>query len=210
MEGRMGLLFLFVLGGAWACDARELENLGSSELSRNLDVCGLCIEYASMALRFLNENKTHTEIIDILHHSCEQLPAFKQKCISLVDKYAPIFFLEVSIIKPDEFCRKISLCQQIADMALLVQENSCAFCKDTISALLAKLKDPDTELEIVEKLLQVCNTVEKYANKCKRIVFEYGPMIFENAEKFLETTDICTVLHACKASTAVDQQSLFF
>lgn len=26
MEGRMGLLFLVVLGAAWACDARELAN----------------------------------------------------------------------------------------------------------------------------------------------------------------------------------------
>lgn len=27
MEGRMGLLFLVVLGAAWACDAREVPNL---------------------------------------------------------------------------------------------------------------------------------------------------------------------------------------
>lgn len=37
--------------------------------------------------------------------------------------------------------------------------------------------------------------------QCKRLVFEYGPMILINAEKFLETTDICTALHACKANT---------
>jgi len=28
MEGRMGLLFLFLLGAAWVCDARELANCG--------------------------------------------------------------------------------------------------------------------------------------------------------------------------------------
>ena len=33
MEGRMGLLFLVVLGAAWACDARELAN---SETSGNI------------------------------------------------------------------------------------------------------------------------------------------------------------------------------
>jgi saposin len=30
------------------------------------------------------------------------------------------------------------------------------------------------------------------------MVFEYGPVILANAEQFLETTDLCTVLHACK------------
>lgn len=33
MEGRMGLLFLLVLGGAWACDGRELANC--DQLSSN-------------------------------------------------------------------------------------------------------------------------------------------------------------------------------
>jgi len=28
MDGRMGLLFLFLLGAAWVCDARELANYG--------------------------------------------------------------------------------------------------------------------------------------------------------------------------------------
>ena len=30
MEGRTGLLFLVVLGAAWACDSRELTNSGTS------------------------------------------------------------------------------------------------------------------------------------------------------------------------------------
>ena len=30
------------------------------------------------------------------------------------------------------------------------------------------------------------------------MVFEYGPVIMTNAEQFLETTDLCTMLHACE------------
>ncbi|KAK7340029.1 hypothetical protein VNO77_20721 [Canavalia gladiata] len=207
MEGRMGLLFLVVLGVAWACDARELANPGTSELSGKPDVCSLCQEYTTKALEYLNENKTQAEIIDILHGTCKQLRSFKQQCISFVDYYAPLFFLEVSSVEPEEFCHKVNLCQHIAYFSLQLQENSCGFCKDTVSAVLAKLKDPNTELEIIETLLKVCNSVEKYSNKCKRIVFEYGPLVFENAEKFLETTDICVALHACRASTVVGQQA---
>lgn len=34
------------------------------------------------------------------------------------------------------------------------------------------------------------------------MVFEYGPLVLANAEKFLETTDICTTLRACKSKTS--------
>ena len=68
------------------------------------------------------------------------------QCITLVDYYAPLFFIEIATIQPGEFCHKVNLCQHVANIALQVQENSCEICQDTISALLAKLKDPDTEV----------------------------------------------------------------
>ncbi|XP_061368512.1 uncharacterized protein LOC133311475 isoform X1 [Gastrolobium bilobum] len=203
MKGRMGLLFLVLLGAAWACDARGLAN----QINRKPDVCALCEEYTAKALDYLNANKTQNEIIDILRNTCSQLLSFKQQCITLVDYYAPLFFVEIASIQPGDFCNKVNLCQHIASISLQVQEHSCEFCKDTVSELLAKLKNPDTELEIIETLLKVCNSVDKYANKCKRLVFQYGPLVFLSAEKFLETTDICTALHACKLSTVVDQKA---
>lgn len=35
------------------------------------------------------------------------------------------------------------------------------------------------------------------------MVFEYGPVVFDNAEEFLETTDICILLHACDNKQAL-------
>ncbi|KAI9115863.1 hypothetical protein K1719_012793 [Acacia pycnantha] len=202
MERGTGLLFLVILGAAWACDARELANTDLlSEQTRRPDVCTLCEQYSAMALDYLRANKTQEEIMDYLHNTCHQLRSFEQQCISLVDYYAPLFFLEVDSIQPGEFCEKVNLCEQIAIISSKVQQDGCGFCKDTVSELMEKLEDPDTQLEIIETLLKVCNSVEKYSNKCKRLVFEYGPVILMNAEKFLETTDICTVIHACKAPT---------
>ncbi|RDX68246.1 Prosaposin, partial [Mucuna pruriens] len=202
MEGRIGLLFLVVLGAAWACDARELAN---SELSKKPDLCVLCEEYTTKALDYLNENKTQQEIIEILHSSCHQLLSFKQKCIAMVDYYAPLFFLEITTIQPGEFCHKVNLCQHNVYVSLKDQEDTCEFCKDTVSTLLEKLEDSD--IKLIETLLKVCNSVEKYADKCKKMVFEYGPLILENAKKFLEKTDICTAIHACKSSTVAGQQA---
>ncbi|ESW06679.1 hypothetical protein PHAVU_010G067500 [Phaseolus vulgaris] len=55
----------------------------------------------------------------------------------------------------------------------------------------------------MEALLKACNSMDQLAKKCKRMVFEYGPLIIVKAEKYLKTTDICTALHVCPASTAV-------
>nr|AFK37011.1 unknown [Lotus japonicus] len=204
MKGRMGLLFLIVLGTAWACDARELAN---PELNRKSDVCALCEEYTVEALDYLKDNKTQSEIIDALHNTCNQLFSFKQQCIELVDNYVPLFFIELASVQPEELCKTVFLCQS-AKLSSQVRENSCGFCKDAVSALLVKLNDPDIKLEIMESLLKACNSMEKkLAKECKRMVFEYGPFVLMNAEKFLKTTGICTALHACPASTAVSQEA---
>ncbi|KAM1525605.1 hypothetical protein ACFX10_010052 [Malus domestica] len=218
MDMRVGVLFLFVLAASWACDARQLTNLDLSvsksdhqwetqtfqveEVVGNDNVCTLCEEFADQALDYLNENKTQTEIIEYLHQTCHQLRSFNQQCITLVEYYAPLFFLEVTSLQSSEFCRKVNLCQQVALFSSQFKEDSCGLCHRAVSEVLVKLKDPDTQLEIIELLLKACNSVENYTKKCKRLVFEYGPLILTNAEQFLETTDICTALHACNSNKA--------
>ncbi|XP_042941903.1 prosaposin-like isoform X2 [Carya illinoinensis] len=225
MDVRVGLLLLVVLGASWACDARQLV---STELHRgngieisvmeinyqdhdikvqsmedvlgNDKVCTLCEEFASKALDYFAENKTQTEILAILHLACSQ-------CITLVDYYAHLFFLEVSTLQPEEFCRKFNLCQQIAMVSSQFHEDSCGLCHRAVSEIEVKLKDPDTQLEIVELLLKACNSMENYAKKCKKMVFEYGPLILANAEKMLETTDMCTTLHACNSPAASSNEA---
>jgi len=68
------------------------------------------------------------------------------QCIALVDYYTPIFLSEVTSLKPREFCHKINICQLIQHSALQVQEDTCGFCKETVSTLLDKLKDRDTKV----------------------------------------------------------------
>lgn len=43
--------------------------------------------------------------------------------------------------------------------------------------------------------------------QCKRLVFEYAPIILVNAEQFLEANDICALLHACD-SAAIGAEEL--
>ncbi|XP_022722821.1 prosaposin-like [Durio zibethinus] len=216
MDMKFGLLFLFVLSTSWACDARQLEaaevvisdgsvvqiNHGQDgevveKVTQKDNVCTLCEEFATEAIDFLSQNKTQTEVVEMLHKSCSHIPSFEQQCITLVDYYVPIFFVEISSTQPEDFCRKVNLCQKVALISSQIREDSCGMCHHAVSEVLIKLKDPDTQLEIIELLLKGCNSVQNYVQKCKRLVFEYGPLILANAEQFLETTDVCTILRAC-------------
>lgn len=78
----------------------------------------------------------------LIHTFC----AFLLQCITLVDYYGNLFFREISLIKPEEFCYKVDLCQQIVDISSKLREDSCGFCHHAVSEILIKLEDPDTEV----------------------------------------------------------------
>ncbi|KAE9603165.1 putative saposin [Lupinus albus] len=211
MAGRLrGLLFLIVLGAAWSCDARYL-GIANSDTAISVqngksDVCALCEEYAAEALDYLNDENNQKEIIGTLHNTCYQMLSFKKQCTELVDYYVSLFFSQVASVQPRELCKKLILCPNSANTSSQVQESSCGFCRDAVSALVVKLKDPDTELQIMQELLKMCNSMENLTKNCKRMVLEYGPLIFVNADKFLKTEEICTALHACPAATEVSRE----
>ena len=50
-----------------------------SGLDKKVDTCTLCEEYAGLAVEYLAENKTQTEIVEALHNSCSQLHSLKQQ-----------------------------------------------------------------------------------------------------------------------------------
>lgn len=47
----------------------------------NDNVCTLCEEFTAKAVDYLADNKTQTEIIDVLHMSCCRLASFKKKVV---------------------------------------------------------------------------------------------------------------------------------
>ena len=48
----------------------------TQDVSKN-EVCTLCEQYTGQAIDYLKQNKTQTEIIELLHQSCSQLHSFK-------------------------------------------------------------------------------------------------------------------------------------
>uniref|UniRef100_A0A7N1A8Q0 Saposin B-type domain-containing protein n=1 Tax=Kalanchoe fedtschenkoi TaxID=63787 RepID=A0A7N1A8Q0_KALFE len=147
----LGILMLVVLHASWMCDARQL--MGSETLRigsglKNNQVCTLCETYATQAIGYLSQNKTQEEVIDLLHTSCSRLRSFEDECVTLVDYYAPLFFLEISTIQPEVFCEKVNLCEAMAISSQSVDgdSNSCNLCHQAVSEIISKLEDPDTQV----------------------------------------------------------------
>ncbi|XP_016493408.1 uncharacterized protein LOC107812754 isoform X1 [Nicotiana tabacum] len=227
-------LCLFILGSSWCCTARELSarnhliteteyisvlQINNLEVPRqvqppeevggNEQLCTLCEEYTAKALKYMANYKTQTEIIDHLHESCLKMSFYKQECVVLVDYYAPLFFSEINKIRPEDFCEKFDLCERVVTVSQVLSGQSCDLCHQVVTEAESKLKDPDTQLEILELLLKACEAVKlkPYARKCKKLIFEYAPVILVNAEQFLEKNDVCAILHDCEPAADKELQA---
>ncbi|XP_039113992.1 prosaposin-like [Dioscorea cayenensis subsp. rotundata] len=211
------LLALFVLSISWISSGAkdlsasditgvpiEYKNIGEEKIhevvEKNNQLCTICEEYTAEALSVLGENKTQMDIISILHKACSQLRSLEEQCIGLVDYYASVFFLEISTIQPENFCQKLSLCGAKYFSLHRSDNNICRLCHQVVLEIITKLKDPDTQFEIIEILLNQCSKAENYAQECKRLVFEYGPLILASGEKFFETNDVCSIVLSCTSS----------
>ncbi|KAL5720846.1 hypothetical protein ACHQM5_013476 [Ranunculus cassubicifolius] len=216
MGVKTGLMFLLVLGISFLnnVDARNLDILAkqvnyksdteASQADGKSDgLCSFCEDYATQAVEYLSNNETQIKILDSLHLSCSYTHGFKKECLKMVDYYVPLFFLEIESVEPEKLCHEMNLCDMV-----FTSEDKCTVCHGAVAEILEKLEDPDTQLEIIEILLKACAKTEQYAKKCKRLVFEYGPLIMANAEKFLVKNDLCTVIGACNA-TSTTTNSLF-
>ncbi|WOL06854.1 proactivator polypeptide-like 1 [Canna indica] len=219
MGSRLSFVFLMLVISFIVANARNLDVLsefdvqldnkvrGETSVGTNEKVCTLCEEYASQAIKYLAENETQSYIVSALHDACSQLHALEKQacsssdiCISLVDYYLPIFFLEVSELSSEELCERVNLCGESVLLKLPKNDGACTICHDVVVEILTKLKDPDAQLEVMEMLLKGCNQMGNYAEQCKNLVLHYGQLILINAQTFLETTDVCLAIHACNYS----------
>ncbi|KAL6847989.1 hypothetical protein ACP4OV_022117 [Aristida adscensionis] len=169
--------------------------------SANGKLCQLCEQYSTEALIYLKQNETQTEILSILHHACANLAPLKQQCITLVDYYIPLFFLEASMVNPEKFCESVHLCKKGMNIHQPTRLDTCGLCHHVHVEVLTILKDPNTQLKVIDLLFKTCSKTENYAQQCNRLVLEYVPLILVKSQKFLEITDVCSEIRACKIDT---------
>lgn len=163
--------------------------------------CVMCEQFIEEATYYASQNTTQSEVLAALHQTCSKLGVFGTKCKTMVDYYAPIIFLEIATISPKEFCQKISICSDSSSLALNREKNNCDVCESAILEIETHLKDPETKMKVIEMLLDGCKRVQGHEQECKKLVFEYGPLILTNLEKYLDSNDICSQIHVCEHAT---------
>ncbi|KAF2531360.1 hypothetical protein F2Q70_00032584 [Brassica cretica] len=149
MGPKAGTFVLFLLGLTFLSDARSFlhqPTLVSEEVSKNENVCTLCEEYVTSALAYLEKNETQTQILEDLHDQCSLIRGFEQQCITLVDYYLPLFFLHLESFQPHYFCKRMNLCGHVVALVQEARQDTCDVCHRTVSEILIKLQDPDTQV----------------------------------------------------------------
>lgn len=185
-----------------------LASKGAGLTSANGKLCVLCEQYSTEALVYLRQKETQTEILSVLHHTCASLGPLRQQCMTLVDYYIPAFFLEISVLKPEELCESAHLCPKGAAARSSTRGEACGLCHHVLVEVLTMLKDPNTKLEIVGLLFKTCSKAKNYEPQCKRLVLDYIPLILVKTQTFLETTDVCFTTHACKTGVQATTETI--
>ncbi|KAI3975243.1 hypothetical protein MKX01_039279 [Papaver californicum] len=197
-------------------------------INTNDGVCTFCEQFTSQALHYVTQNKTKSEIIQSLEQACSllQYSSFmEQQCLTLVDQHVSLFFHEIPTIKPLEFCKTLNLCPSEFEAATgstdchnladsrhspnntTVDDNNsqakssqdyCTLCHCALATVLAKLKDPISQQQILNAIvLKGCGLIKKYVGGCDELVMKYGPLILENLASLLETFTCNSVIHVC-------------
>lgn len=203
--------------GTGLCDGKNNDDLQYKlGMGRNIPslnagddkTCAMCEELIEEATYYVSQNTTQAQVLVALHQTCSKLGVFGTECHSMVDYYAPLIFVEIATISPKEFCQKMSICSDSSSLALNRQQINCDVCESALNEIETHLKDPETKMKMIEIMLDGCERVPGHVKECKKLVFEYGPLMLTNLEKYLDSNDICSQIHVCEHATRVSEKNV--
>ncbi|XP_020575333.1 uncharacterized protein LOC110021254 [Phalaenopsis equestris] len=199
-----GIFLLILVLACWQSAYSSTVLTGENLITEGKDggpeqLCTVCEVFAAQATTFLNENKTRSEILDILHYACSHMHSLELKCLILADYYSDLFFTSIGNTHPEEFCGRVGLCEA-SSVSIGKNEEKCTLCHRVVLKLLLKIKNPEAQLEILHVLFRKCDKLKNHADKCKQLVMHYGPYILAKGGKFLEQNDVCASIPACRSN----------
>ncbi|CAA6658131.1 unnamed protein product [Spirodela intermedia] len=186
--------------------------------------CHSCREVSRKAERFLNDPSLYKEVEKISGEVCHIIRSDLQvKCRKLLELYLregilffQIVFLEKNLCNYTGFCpasnrtnssSSISAEQSPIRLPSLGEINlpsfmmkaraGCDACHVAAEQIRRGLDDHEQQIKIIKALLEACESLPSHANQCKRSVFQYGPLVLGNLQKFLIGNDLCILLRMC-------------
>ncbi|XP_077253413.1 uncharacterized protein LOC143892576 [Tasmannia lanceolata] len=205
---------IFLHGSTTMDSASEKDVPFSEELPPEF-ICYSCLDVSRKVEQILTDPKVLEKFVMLSADVCNLLPSDIQvKCIQMSEMYIhqAVLFLQ-EYFSEESLCNSTGLCSENAKVLLMSSngtekqisankisdERTCKTCRDAIDELRNDLDNPEKQIKVIRFLLKACENAKNHVRECKKLVFEYGPLVLANLDKYLSSNDLCHMLHICDA-----------
>ncbi|KAM6184842.1 prosaposin [Rhynchocyon petersi] len=171
--------------------------------------CEVCEYVMKELVKYLDNNRTETQIIHGLEKVCAKLPSsMSEECKELVDTYgSSILSLLMEEASPELVCSMLHLCSTQGLPAITVHMTElkdggfCEVCKKLVSYMDHNLEKNSTKQEILSALEKGCSFLpDPYEKQCDQFVTEYEPVLIEVLVEVMDPSFVCLKVGACPPS----------
>jgi len=175
--------------------------------------CSICSWLVGQVQQYVAENKTETEIINLIEGDCSVFGPLSGLCKTLVDNAVPdvVNYLNQNY-PPSQICDALSLCGSSASTASTSGSSSslkpkapadltCDICVYLVTQVDTYLENNATIEEIEELLDNDCQIFGPFAGTCIALVDTYLPVIVDYLEQDYTPDQVCNLIDLCSNGT---------
>ncbi|XP_071808174.1 uncharacterized protein [Asterias amurensis] len=186
----------------------------------NGNICTDC-EQIIDDLKDLISNKTIDTILEnSLVSLCESIGVSADMCSQYIDEYGPLVLdFILSQLDSPTICKELQLCSggRLSKLRFVVSTlkkvargngDACKDCKEILTDLDDMLNNSTVQNAIFSELINLCVGLGLPADQCSTYIKEYGSLVINYIEGFLQADQICTEAKLCVASVNFVQPAL--
>ncbi|XP_033643783.1 uncharacterized protein LOC117303652 isoform X4 [Asterias rubens] len=196
-------------------------NINKLQMSTaNGNICTDC-EQIIDDLKDLISNKTIDTILEnSLVSLCESIGVSADICSQYIDEYGPLVLdFILSQLDSPTICKELQLCSygRLSKLRFVVSTlkkvargngDACKDCKEILTDLDDMLNNSTVQNAIFSELINLCVGLGLPADQCSTYIKEYGSLVINYIEGFLQADQICTEAKLCVTSVNFVQPAL--
>ncbi|XP_052262835.1 uncharacterized protein LOC127866386 isoform X5 [Dreissena polymorpha] len=186
---------------------------------RNDTQCADCTKFFKDVQDSITSQETLDQLEQLLNQTiCSRLGSLSQLCDETLEEILPIILKAVADnFDPDILCRIFGFCLTKGKAPVVFpiknvfigkgplqyrSSEECDICKQLLGQVVSFLRDSTTQAKVKEILEnEVCTLFGGLKDRCKQLVEEYTPMIFELLVNELDPTTLCEAVGLCVVSS---------
>jgi saposin len=161
--------------------------------------CEICKVVVKEAVKYLDDNKTETEVKDAVENVCTLFGSFESQCKDLIDSYFDqIWQALVNNVTPDEVCSTIQLCASGVKSDVPLKRgrgkgvsSNCRLCDNFRNIIVHASRDHVTRSKAKEKLRTTCKGLKMKETKCDKFIDEHFMHLWRGVMKEATSSSTC-------------------